>query len=93
MVYKQTNSMNKIFKNFSKMIHNPIMILNHLYYLLTDVRAGEIKKENDNQKGILSALSNLSRETKILELKEIVKNISEDKDCEKFGRTFHLSWF
>lgn len=70
------------------MIHNPIMILNHLYYLLTDVRAGEIKKENDNQKGILSALSNLSRETKILELKEIVKNISEDKDCENLGELF-----
>lgn len=69
-------------------MHNPVIILNRLYYYLTGVRVGEIKKENDNQKGILSALSALSGDVKIIELEEVTKDITGDDDCKELGELF-----
>jgi len=57
-------------------------VTNKIYYLLTGINAKELKKDNDNFRGIAGALGVLVPEPSIASVLEAFGSVQEQKDCK-----------
>lgn len=78
--------------SLSKVVREPSVILNRLYYYMTGVRIKQMRIDNADHAGTISALQSISSEIKKpiprLELSQAIGDLTHDEDCRALGDLF-----